>query len=189
MASPLSVPTYGSRHQTDFKTVVSTDAGGNHRNIVTVNFYGGTSLQAQELNEIQEQIQNQTTNLNKLLEKWPVTTGNEMNAFSDINNIGSVITVDPTQMTVSSPNTSGEITINLDQGSHLIIDSNGFSYFVNGITLNDQTNVSPAINRFKKRYVNSTVSGWDTLQDSSPGQSPLNNAGAGRLQWYNPTAN
>lgn len=184
MPSPLSGSTYGSRHLTDFRTVVSGDTGDNHRNIVTVNFYGGTSLQAQELNEIQEQIQNQTTNLNKLLEKWPVTTGNVMNAFS--NNVGSVITVDPTQMTVSVPNTSGEITIRLDQGSHLIIDSNGFSYFVNGITLSNQTTES-AINRFKKRYVNSTVSGWETLQDSPPSSSSLNDAGAGRLQWYNPT--
>jgi hypothetical protein len=94
-------------------------------------------------------------------------------------------------MTVSSPNTSGEITINLNQGSHLIIDSNGFSYFVNGITLNDQTTGS-AINRFKKRYVNSTVSGWETLKDSpssSSSSSSLNDAGAGRLQWYNPTTN
>jgi len=184
MSSPLSGSTYGSRHQTEFGTVVSNDTGDNHRNIVTVNFYGGTSLQAQELNEIQEQIQNQTTNLNKLLEKWPVTTGTVMNAFSNIDNVGSVITVDPDQMTVSNPNESGEITIRLDQGSHLIIDSNGFSYFVNGITLDDQTTGS-AINRFKKRYVNSTVSGWETLQDSSG--NPLNNAGAGRLQWYNPT--
>jgi len=183
MPSPLSGSTYGSRHQTEFRTVSSGDTGENHRNIVTVNFYGGTSLQAQELNEIQEQIQNQTTSLNKLLEKWPVTSNvNKMNAFSNIDNIGSVITVDPTQMTVSDPNPSGEMTIRLDQGSHLIIDSNGFSYFVNGVTLNN--NAGSIIDSFKKRYVNSTVLGWETLKDSS--KDPLNNAGAGRLQWYNP---
>lgn len=182
MPSPLSGSTYGSRHQTEFRTVSSGDTGENHRNIVTVNFYGGTSLQAQELNEIQEQIQNQTTSLNKLLEKWPVTTDDgKMNAFSNINNIGSVITVDPDQMTVAM---NQNTTVHLDQGSHLIIDSDGFSYFVNGVTLNN--NAGSIIDSFKKRYVNSTVLGWETLKDSLL-NSPLNDAGAGRLQWYNPT--
>jgi len=142
-------------------------------------------LQAQELNEIQEQIQNQTTSLNKLLEKWPVTTDDgKMNAFSNIDNIGSVITVDPDQMTVNS-NANSEATVYLNQGSHLIIDSNGFSYFVNGVTLNNSG--GSIINSFKKRYVNSTVLGWETLKDSPPSNSfSLNDAGAGRLQWYNP---
>lgn len=99
-----------------------------------------------------------------------------MNAFSNINNIGSVITVDPTQMTVSDPNPNGETIINLNQGSHLIIDSSdGFSYFVNGVTLNNDG--GSVINKFKKRYVNSTVSGWQTLEDSSESSNSLNNAG------------
>jgi len=183
MPSPLSGSTYGSRHQTEFRTVSSGDTGENHRNIVTVNFYGGTSLQAQELNEIQEQIQNQTTSLNKLLEKWPVTTDvGKMNAFSNINNIGSVITVDPDQMTVAM---NQNTTVHLDQGSHLIIDSDGFSYFVNGVTLNNGDGSIIDNDKFKKRYVNSTVLGWETLKDSLL-NSPLNDAGAGRLQWYNP---
>jgi hypothetical protein len=182
MPSPLSGTTYGSRHLTDIVAVTGGDK--THRNMVTVNFYGGTSLQAQELNEIQEQIQQQLVGLNKLLERWPNEQGTKLEAFRNVTNpVSSVITVDPRKMTVSSPNPNGEITINLDAGLHLINTSLGFQYFVNGITLNGHSNSYPAIEGYANRYINSSVSGWNALEDSS--SSSLDKSGAGRLQYYN----
>jgi hypothetical protein len=184
MNSPLSGVTYGSRHQTSNTPVSSQDTV--HRNIVTVNFYGGTSLQAQELNEIQEQIQRQTTMLNKLLQQWPIETNTEKRkAFKNPTDaIGTVIPTNPEEIIVLPPNPNGEINITINSGVHLIRSLGGYCYFVNGKTFTGSL-TDPVINNYKERYVNSNISGWTGLRDNSQGDNTDDITGAGRLQYYN----
>lgn len=68
MSAPLSISPYNSRFD-----IISDNAYINqfeYINMVYHKFYGGSALQSQELNELQEQCQNQLTQYSNLIENW-----------------------------------------------------------------------------------------------------------------------
>lgn len=84
--TPLSVSPYWSR----FKRDILHDTDYYYVNMTFHAFYGGTSLQSQELNELQESIYNQLSLANEMMGNWVVfdgMTNKNINLFNDVSGI------------------------------------------------------------------------------------------------------
>lgn len=69
MGTPLSIFPYESRFNTDDTLPIYKDSY-NFINMGYQAYYGGSAVQAQELNELQENIQNQISQSNIILESY-----------------------------------------------------------------------------------------------------------------------
>ena len=93
MSTPLSIDPYNSRFNLNINF---DDMQFIYINMIYHGFYGGTSLQSQELNEIQENIQNQLTLANTMLFTYLQYTGNiNTSAMIDYMNNPTLIPVNP----------------------------------------------------------------------------------------------
>lgn len=100
--SPLSIDPYNSRFNLDIVPVYNNTY--TLTNIIYLAYYGGTSLQAQELNELQENIQNQLSLSYLILENY-LEFKEGINQSPMISNIGyyNLIPIDKNTITTLPP--------------------------------------------------------------------------------------
>ncbi len=180
MPTPLSIPPYKSRFNLDPNTLIGVNSY-EYVNMIYHGFYGGTSLQSQELNELQENIQNQLSIANTLIGNW-LEYHNDINIHGEEN--GGIYQADGLSADIFIPIDPKNITISdsfeLIGGWYLYKDNYGYEQF---IVLND-TQMSPkdCYNNIKSRIVSGVRPEWNILKDVNT--DTLNDVGANRIQLF-----
>ena len=148
-------------------------------------FYGGTSLQSQELNELQENIQNQLSLANTLSGNWleyPKTTVPDVENYTVHTDI---FPVDPQGITFVNSTSS---TLNLSKGYYLYPTEWGNIVFVsiperNTIyTSSGDLYTGISFSNILPRTVSGLQTEWNTLRDND--NDPFNNIGSRRIQLF-----
>ena len=186
MLTPLSISPYNSRFTLDIdladKIYINTYE---YVNMIYHGFYGGTSLQSQELNELQENIQNQLSLANTLSGNWleyPKTTVPDVENYTVHTDI---FPVDPQGITFVN-NTSS--TLNLSKGYYLYPTEWGNIVFV---SIPEQNNIFTStgdlytgisFSNILPRTVSGLQTEWNTLRDNV--NDPFNNIGCRRIQLF-----
>lgn len=178
MGTPLSMPDYGSRFSLDVTRSISKTEYV-YSNMVFHGFYGGTSLQAEELNELQENIQNQISLLNTLSGNWLSYNADGKNenidAYNDYGN--KLIPVDPAGI---SYNADIETVF---AGWFLYTDSStGYKYYIsspNRTALTESTHIDVVLEK-KTIFSNNTV--WSSLLGNPSDTSTFDKTGAHRIR-------
>lgn len=171
------------------KTAQSTSAGPvstyDYVNMVYHGFYGGTSLQSQELNELQENIQNQLSLSNKLTGNW-LEYNNNSNIHGET--LGGIYTaygltadifipLDPKNITENSTTTHNDW--------YLYKDNHGYEQFI--VLQGEAVSHLIYYNNIESRIVSSQDPNWAILRDTS--SSTFDGTGAHRIQlFYNPNS-
>ena len=185
IATPLSVASYKSRFTMNTDLLIYNDTY-NYVNMIYHGFYGGTSLQSQELNELQENIQNQLSLSNKLIGNWLEYTNN-INTHGE--SLGGIYTADGLTADILVPLNPENITdnaINTHKDWYLYKDNNGYQQF---IALHHET-VShfTYYNNIKSRIVSGHDPNWAILRDTD-NTLTFDAIGANRIQlFYNPSS-
>ena len=182
MPTPLSIDPYNSRFNLDITLEINSDTYS-YSNMIYYGFYGGTSVQAQELNELQESIQNQVSLSNKLIGNWLEYNSNNVNKNIEQYNISSTLLT-----SVEDINGIGYIgrTVINGPGESLI---NGWYSYTDPKTGYNQYISLPAyefndfISDINIRLVKSTDPNWNFLSDENSTTS-LNINGADRFQRF-----
>ena len=180
MLTPLSFSPYNSRFSLDTDLLIYTNTY-NYVNMTYHGFYGGTSLQSQELNELQENIQNQLSLTNTLIGNW-LEYDNNINIHGEpdggIYDVGGgaldiFIPIDPENIIGGSFDTTNNW--------YLYKDDYGYEQF---IRLQDE-NIShyDYYTRIKTRIVSGGDPNWAILRDTN---TPFDGTGAHRIQLYYP---
>lgn len=175
--TPLAGNTYGSRFNLNLGDIYSTQF--EYENMIYHGFYGGTSLQSQELNELQENIQNQISQLNSLIGNWVEYKDGE-NKYSQIGlpdfpNV--LIPVHPNGITL---NLNGE-TINKGWFLYTIPDL-GQKIFISLPKREDQ--LIPMYTTLSRRVARKPLVAWVDLLSDIHEDISLNKDGAHRIQLF-----
>jgi hypothetical protein len=185
MLTPLSISPYNSRFSLDTDLLIYNDTF-NYVNMTHHGFYGGTSLQSQELNELQENIQNQLSLTNTLIGNW-LEYDNNINIHGEPT--GGIYEVDPGDLDVFIPIDPENIIdgdTNTTNNWYLYKDNYGYEQF---IRLQDE-NIShyDYYTRIKRRIVSGRDPNWAILRDAN-NNTPFDATGAHRIQLYYPFPN
>ena len=186
MLTPLSISPYNSRFTLDIDLADKIyNNTYEYVNMIYHGFYGGTSLQSQELNELQENIQNQLSLANILSGNWleyPKTTVPDVENYTVHTDI---FPVDPQGITFVN-NTSS--TLNLSKGYYLYPTEWGNIVFV---SIPEQNNIFTStgdlytgisFSNILPRTVSGLQTEWNTLRDND--NDPFNNIGSRRIQLF-----
>ena len=178
MLTPLSP--YNSRFSLDTNLLIYNNTY-NYVNMTYHGFYGGTSLQSQELNELQENIQNQLSLSNTLTGNW-LEYDNNINIHGET--LGGIYTVTGLSSDIFIPLDPKNITdnaINTHKDWYLYKDNNGYQQF---IALHHET-VSHFIyyNNIKSRIVSGHDPNWAILRDTN-NTLTFDAIGANRIQLF-----
>jgi len=182
MLTPLSISPYNSRFTTNTDLLIYNDTY-NYVNMVYHGFYGGTSLQSQELNELQENIQNQLSLANTLTGNW-LEYNNNINIHGEPG--GGIYTADGLTADIFIP-LNPENIIGNDTRTHndwyLYKDNHGYQQF---IVLQDE-NISHLeyYTKIKRRIVSGYDPNWAILRDTN-NDITFDGTGAHRIQLYYP---
>jgi len=193
MPTPLSGSTYGSRFDDDINLFSYADTF-NYKNMSYHGFYSAASLQAQELNELQEQCQTQNTVYCNLLKNWLVYI-NVDGVYKLENGIsGGFLTEDDTVIP-ENPNYIQTISNGLNvnytyaKGWYFKRYPNGLGQYVYLPDINTTSIQFSAGNKYsllnyliQKRIANSRNQQWQLLRDNSP--TTLDIHGSHRIQDY-----
>ena len=164
---------------------ISATSTYNYVNMVYHGFYGGTSLQSQELNELQENIQNQLSLSNKLTGNW-LEYNNNSNIHGET--LGGIYTaygltadifipLDPKNITGNSTTTHNDW--------YLYKDNHGYEQFI--VLQGEAVSHLIYYNNIESRIVSSQDPNWEILRDTS--SSTFDGTGAHRIQlFYNPNS-
>ena len=185
MSTPLSIDPYNSRFSLD-PTLDTFD----YINMVYHGFYGGTSVQAQELNELQESFQNQLSTANTLIGNW-LEYYNNTNIQGEAS--GSMYTIDglpPDVFIPVDPNipTGSDTSNTTDSASenywYLYKDNySGYDQFI--ALRNEGISHKEYYNKTKTRILSGSNSDWSYFRDID-NDSTLDDTGANRIQLYYP---
>ena len=186
MLTPLSISPYNSRFTLDIDLADKIyNNTYEYVNMIYHGFYGGTSLQSQELNELQENIQNQLSLANILAGNWleyPKTT------IPDVENYivhTDIFPVDPQGITLFNGTSS---TLNLSKGYYLYPTEWGNIVFV---SIPEQNNIFTStgdlytgisFSNILPRTVSGLQTEWNTLRDN--GNDTFSNVGSRRIQLF-----
>ena len=179
MLTPLSISPYNSRF--------SLDSTFDYINMVYHGFYGGTSLQAQELNELQENIQIQLSAANTLIGNW-LEYYNNINIQGESSGIMYTITgLPPDVFTPIDPNNTSDsdTTDSIPENYWYLYKDNysGYEQFIQlqggGISHKEY------YNKIKRRILSGDDSDWSYFRDTD-NDSTLDDNGANRIQLYYP---
>ena len=186
MLTPLSLPPYNSRFTLDIDLADKIyNNTYEYVNMIYHGFYGGTSLQSQELNELQENIQNQLSLANILSGNWleyPKTTVPDVENYTVHTDI---FPVDPQGITFVNSTSS---TLNLSKGYYLYPTEWGNIVFV---SIPEQNNIFTStgdlytgisFSNILPRTVSGLQTEWNTLRDNV--NDPFNNIGCRRIQLF-----
>ena len=186
MFTPLSIPPYNSRFSLDGTFPFD------YINMVYHGFYGGTSLQAQELNELQENIQIQLSATNTLIGNW-LEYKNNINIRGESSGIMYTITglppdvftpIDPNNTSNSS--TSDSDTTDSIPENYLYLYKDNYSGYEQFIQLQGgDISHKEYYNKIKKRILSGDDSDWSYFRDTD-NDSTLDDNGANRIQLYYP---
>lgn len=182
MPTPLSIYPYNSRFDLDITLEINSDTYS-YSNMIYYGFYGGTSLQCQELNEIQESIQNQISLSNKLIGNWLEYNSNNVNINLEQYNISSTLLT-----SLEDINGIGYIDDTVINGPEESLINGWYSYtdpktgYIQYITL-PAYEFNNFISDIDIRLVRSTDPNWNFLSDQNSTTS-LNINGADRFQRF-----
>jgi len=188
MSTPLFGSTYGSRLNTD-ENIFSYSDVFNYKNMTYHGFYGAGSLQAQELNELQEQCQIQNTVYSNILKNWlvynnvngsfEISTGIE-NGFVTEND--QFIPENPSYIEIQ-PNTGLDLIYQYAKGWYFKRDENGFGQYIFLPTLQSKANsvIDYPYYITQKRVAYGKRNEWSFLRDTLSFNS-LDSFGSHRLQ-------
>lgn len=144
----------------------------NYENIIYTTFSGGSSVQAQELNELQEQLINQITQYNNLI-------GNQ---YSNITELNSFMPVDLRSITTNQ-DLDGLPTQLIKNGWYLY-KFNSMTYFIKlpeieyyGVNGSFERYIVPKLG---SRQISGRSPDWDILRDTT--EETLDSIGSGRIQ-------
>ena len=144
----------------------------NYENIIYTTFSGGSSVQAQELNELQEQLINQITQYNNLI-------GNQ---YSNITESNSFMPVDLRSITTNQ-DLDGLPTQLIKNGWYLY-KFNSMTYFIKlpeieyyGVNGSFERYIVPKLG---SRQISARSPDWDILRDTT--EETLDSIGSGRIQ-------
>jgi hypothetical protein len=182
MLTPLSISPYNSRFSLATDLLIYNDTY-NYVNMTYHGFYGGTSLQSQELNELQENIQNQLSIANTLIGNW-LEYDNNINIHGEpdggIYDVGGgaldvFVPIDPENIIDGSFDTTNNW--------YLYKDDYGYEQF---IRLQDE-NIShhDYYTRIKRRIISGYDPNWTILRDTN-NTTTFDGTGAHRIQLYYP---
>lgn len=184
MSTPLSIDPYNSRF--------SLDSTFDYINMVYHGFYGGTSLQAQELNELQENIQIQLSAANTLIGNW-LEYYNNINIQGESSGIMYTITglppdvftpIDPNN--TSDTNTSDSDTTDSIPENYWYLYKDNYSGYEQFIQLQGGgISHKEYYNKIKRRILSGDDSDWSYFRDTD-NDSTLDDNGANRIQLYYP---
>ena len=176
--TPLSISPYDSRFTTDIDVKIHSNEQ-DYGNMTFIGFYGGTSLQSQELNELQETIQNQLSLANKFTASWLKYLPDTL--FSERGTTGGFVSVDDNIVPLEPHYIkSNRLIIN---GWYMVKDTTGYKYFVvlPGTTWDvDQTYTQYLTTNLQRRIVEGSDSKWTMLNI----EDAYENTGADRIQQY-----
>ena len=182
MPTPLSIDPYNSRFNLDITLEINSDTYS-YSNMIYYGFYGGTSVQAQELNELQESIQNQISLSNKLIGNWLEYNSNNVNKNIEQYNISSTLLT-----SLEDINGIGYIGRTVINGPGDSLINGWYSYtdpktgYIQYITL-PAYEFNDFISDIDIRLVKSTDPNWNFLSDENSTTS-LNINGADRFQRF-----
>jgi len=178
--TPLSVIPYNSRFTLDTDLLIYNNTY-NYVNMIYHGFYGGTSLQSQELNELQENIQNQLSLSNALTGNW-LEYNDNINIHGEL--FGGIYTADGLTADIFVPLNPKNITDNTTNTRndwYLYKDNHGYQQF---IVLHHETISHFAYyNNIKSRIVSGQDTNWAILRDTN-NTSTFDGTGAHRIQLY-----
>lgn len=185
MLTPLSLPPYNSRFTLDIDLADKIYKNTyEYVNMIYHGFYGGTSLQSQELNELQENIQNQLSLANILSGNWleyPKTT------IPDVENYTvhtDIFPVDPQGITLVNGTSN---MLNLSKGYYLYPTEWGNIVFVsipeqnNIFTSSGDLYTGISFSNIQPRTVSGLQTEWDILRDNN---DTFSNVGCRRIQLF-----
>ena len=185
IGTPLSVASYKSRFTMNTDLLIYNDTY-NYVNMIYHGFYGGTSLQSQELNELQENIQNQLSLSNKLTGNW-LEYNNNINIHGET--LGGIYTADGLTADIFVPLNPKNITQNTTNTYndwYLYKDNHGYEQFI--VLHHETISHFTYYNNIKSRIVSSQDPNWEILRDIN-NTSTFDNTGAHRIQlFYNPNS-
>ena len=189
MSTPLSIDPYNSRF--------SLDTTFDYINMVYHGFYGGTSLQAQELNELQENIQIQLSATNTFIGNW-LEYYNNINIQGESSGIMYTITglppdvftpIDPNNTSdtnTTDSNTSDSDTTDSIPENYWYLYKDNYSGYEQFIQLQGEgISHKEYYNKIKRRILSGDDSDWSYFRDTD-NDSALDDNGANRIQLYYP---
>lgn len=180
IGTPLSVNSYKSRFTTNTDLLIYNNTY-NYVNMIYHGFYGGTSLQSQELNELQENIQNQLSLSNTLTGNW-LEYDNNINIHGEI--LGGIYAANGLTADIFVPLNPKNITdntTNTHNDWYLYKDNNGYQQFI--ILHHETVSHSMYYNNIKSRIVSGQDPNWAILKDTN-NSTTFDNTGAHRIQLY-----
>lgn len=179
MGTPLSMSDYGSRFSLDVTQSISKTEYV-YSNMVFHGFYGGTSLQAEELNELQENIQNQTSLLNTLSGNWLSYNADGENENIDAyNEYGNkLIPVDPAGISYIADIET------ISSGWFLYTDPNtGYKHYISSPNRTSSTENTHIDVVLEKKTIFSNNDVWSSLLgDPNINSSTFDKTGAHRIR-------
>lgn len=180
IGTPLSIDPYNSRFTLDTNLLIYNNTY-NYVNMIYLGFYGGTSLQSQELNELQENIQNQLSLSNTLTGNW-LEYNNNINIHGET--FGGIYTADGLTADIFIPLNPKNITQNTTNTYndwYLYKDNHGYEQFI--ILQHETVSHSTYYNNIKSRIVSGQDPNWAILRDTN-NTSTFDGTGAHRIQLY-----
>jgi hypothetical protein len=182
MTTPLSIDPYKSRFSLDPNLLIGNNSY-DYVNMIYHGFYGGTSLQSQELNELQENIQNQLSIANTLIGNW-LEYDNNINIHGEPD--GGIYNIDGLSTDVFIPIDPENIIdplplIGLNGGWYLYKDNHGYEQFI--VLLDSNIPHKEYYENIESRIVSGVQQEWDILRDNSS-TVIFDRFGANRIQLF-----
>ena len=181
IGTPLSIDPYNSRFTLDTNLLIYNSTY-NYVNMVYHGFYGGTSLQSQELNELQENIQNQLSLSNTLTGNW-LEYNNNINIHGET--FGGIYTADGLTADIFVPLNPKNITQNTTNTYndwYLYKDNHGYEQFI--VLHHETIPHSMYYNNIKSRIASGQDPNWPILKDRNTNTITFDATGAHRIQLY-----
>lgn len=181
IGTPLSIDPYNSRFTLDTNLLIYNSTY-NYVNMVYHGFYGGTSLQSQELNELQENIQNQLSLSNTLIGNW-LEYNNNINIHGET--LGGMYTATGLTADIFIPLNPKNITQNTNNTYndwYLYKDNHGYKQFI--VLHHETVSHFTYYNNIKSRIASSQNPNWRILKDRNINTITFDATGAHRIQLY-----
>ena len=178
-------PPTNRSHSTSAPRSAGSVSTYNYVNMVYHGFYGGTSLQSQELNELQENIQNQLSLSNKLTGNWLEYNNNSNIHGETLGGIYTAYGLTADIFIPLNPKNIEQNTTTTYNDWYLYKDNHGYEQFI--ILQHEIVSHLTYYNNIESRIVSSQDPNWAILRDTN-NTTTFDGTGAHRIQLYYPYA-